>query len=100
MAVDNKFRFGGGAGGGQHVGRVVGLHHLVGGRLAGARVLLTADRTYRKGRDVDLLGIAREALADPESPVERVVVLGRGETASALSATNPRARASAIRLSV
>jgi acetyl-CoA synthetase len=55
-------------------------------RLAGARVLLTADRTYRKGRDVDLLGIAREALADPESPVERIVVLGRGETPPALSA--------------
>ena len=48
-------------------------------RLAGARVLLTADVTYRKGRDVDLWGIAREALADPDSTVERVVVLARGE---------------------
>ena len=44
-------------------------------RLAGARVLLTADVTYRKGRDVDLWAIAREALADPDSPVEHVVVL-------------------------
>ena len=48
-------------------------------RLAGARVLLTADVTYRKGRAVDLWGIAREALADAESPVERVVVLARGD---------------------
>ncbi|MBA3450435.1 MAG: AMP-binding protein, partial [Chloroflexia bacterium] len=53
-------------------------------RLAGARVLLTADVTYRKGRDVDLWGIAREALADPESPVARVAVLKRGETPLAL----------------
>jgi acetyl-CoA synthetase len=48
-------------------------------RLAGARVLLTADVTYRKGRDADLWGIAREALEDPASPIERVVVLARGE---------------------
>ncbi|MDQ3225087.1 MAG: AMP-binding protein, partial [Chloroflexota bacterium] len=49
-------------------------------RLAGARVLLTADVTYRKGRDVDLWGIAREALADPASPIARVAVLVRGES--------------------
>ena len=46
-------------------------------RLAGARVLLTADATWRKGREVDLWGIAVEALGDPDSPVERVVVLPR-----------------------
>jgi acetyl-CoA synthetase len=46
-------------------------------RLAGARVLLTADITYRKGRDVDLWTIAREALAAPNSPVEHVVVHSR-----------------------
>ena len=55
-------------------------------RLAGARVLLTADVTYRKGRDVDLWGIARESLADPESPVERVVVLVRGDAQPELDA--------------
>jgi acetyl-CoA synthetase len=48
-------------------------------RLSGARVLLAADVTYRKGRDVPLWGIAREALADPDSPIERVVLLARGE---------------------
>ena len=55
-------------------------------RLAGARVLLTADVTFRKGRDVDLWGIAREALALPDSPVERVVVLVRGDAPPALDA--------------
>ena len=48
-------------------------------RLAGARVLLTADVTWRKGREIDLWRIAREALDDAESPVERVVVLPRGD---------------------
>jgi acetyl-CoA synthetase len=46
-------------------------------RLAGARVLLTADVTWRKGREIDLWGIAAEALQDPDSPVEHVVVLPR-----------------------
>ncbi len=46
-------------------------------RLAGARVLLTADTTWRKGRDVDLWGIAAEALDDPDTPIEHVVVLPR-----------------------
>src|SRR5687768_6881410 len=53
-------------------------------RLAGARVLLTADVTYRKGRAVDLRPIAAEAVADPESPVERVVVLNRSGDAPTL----------------
>jgi acetyl-CoA synthetase len=44
-------------------------------RLAGARVLLTADATWRKGRQVRLWDIAREALRN--GPVERAVVLCR-----------------------
>lgn len=46
-------------------------------RLAGARVLLAADATWRKGREVPLWDIVTAALADPESPVERVVLLSR-----------------------
>jgi acetyl-CoA synthetase len=49
---------------------------------SGSRAILTADLTYRKGSDVPLLSIVREAvaLANRESPglVERVVVLRRG----------------------
>jgi acetyl-CoA synthetase len=45
--------------------------------LAGARVLLTADATWRKAREIDLWGIASEALRSPNSPVEHVVVLPR-----------------------
>jgi acetyl-CoA synthetase len=45
--------------------------------IAGARVLLTADVTFRKGREVDLWAIARDALNYPGSAVERVVVLAR-----------------------
>ena len=46
-------------------------------RLAGARVLLTADVTWRKGREIDLWAIAAEALQDPQSPLEHVVILPR-----------------------
>ena len=53
-------------------------------RLAGARVLLTADATWRKGREVDLWAIASEAIEDPDSPLEHVVVLPRGEETQAL----------------
>jgi acetyl-CoA synthetase len=49
-------------------------------RLAGAKVLLTADVTWRKGREIDLWRIAREALDAADSPVEQVVVLARGGT--------------------
>jgi acetyl-CoA synthetase len=45
-------------------------------RLAGARVLFATDATYRKGRDVPLLGIVAQAIADTPA-VERVVVLRR-----------------------
>jgi acetyl-CoA synthetase len=47
-------------------------------RLAGAKVLLAADLTQRKGNRVPLSPIVSEAVADPESPIEHVVVLGRG----------------------
>ncbi|BAS25929.1 acetate--CoA ligase [Limnochorda pilosa] len=47
-------------------------------RLAGARVLLAADATWRKGTPVDLWRIASDAAGDPESPLEKVVVLQRG----------------------
>ena len=53
-------------------------------RLAGAKVLLTADVTWRKGKEIRLWEIAQEALADAESPVERVVVLARGAEPPAL----------------
>ena len=45
-------------------------------RLAGARALFATDVTYRKGKDVPLLGIVAQAIADAPT-VERVVVLRR-----------------------
>ena len=45
-------------------------------RLAGARALFATDVTYRKGKDVPLLGIVSQAIADAPT-VERVVVLRR-----------------------
>lgn len=45
-------------------------------RAAGSRVLLTADVTYRKGRDVELLPIVGAALTG-EHPVTEIVVLER-----------------------
>jgi acetyl-CoA synthetase len=47
-------------------------------RLSGAHLLLTADRTWRKGREVDLWAIARQAVEESESPIEQVVILARG----------------------
>src|SRR5207302_8507554 len=49
-------------------------------RLAGARTLLAADVTWRKGNEVNLWDIARRARADPATPVEKAVVLVRGKT--------------------
>ncbi|MGD1054731.1 MAG: AMP-binding protein, partial [Nitrososphaerales archaeon] len=46
-------------------------------RLSGAGVLLTADVTWRRGRATPLWKIVREALAEPSSPVRKVVVLQR-----------------------
>src|SRR5438874_13364870 len=45
-------------------------------RLSGARALFATDVTYRKGKDVPLLGIVAQAIADAPA-VERVVVLRR-----------------------
>jgi acetyl-CoA synthetase len=45
-------------------------------RLAGARAVFATDVTYRKGKDVPLLGIVSQAIADAPA-VERVVVLRR-----------------------
>ncbi|TMI83725.1 MAG: acetate--CoA ligase [Bacillati bacterium ANGP1] len=56
-------------------------------RLAGARTLLAADVTWRKGNEVNLWDIARRALADPATPVEKAVVLVRGRTRPALDPT-------------
>jgi acetyl-CoA synthetase len=55
-------------------------------RLAGVKVLLTADVTWRKGREIRLWEIVQEALRDEQSPVERVVLLARGAEAPALQA--------------
>ena len=49
-------------------------------RLAGARVLFATDVTYRKGKDVPLLPIVSQAVADAPS-VEHVVVLRRTKSA-------------------
>ena len=46
-------------------------------RLSGARVLLTTDVTWRKGKEIDLWPIVDQALQDTDSPVERVVLLPR-----------------------
>jgi acetyl-CoA synthetase len=48
-------------------------------RLAGAKALFAADITYRRGRDVPLLGVIEDTLADAgvRDCVQRVVVLKR-----------------------
>jgi acetyl-CoA synthetase len=48
-------------------------------RLAGARALFATDVAYRKGKDVPLLSIVAQAIADTPT-VERVVVLRRTES--------------------
>ena len=47
-------------------------------RASGSRLVFASDTTYRKGRDVPLLGIVDAALSDPGHSVERVIVLPRG----------------------
>ena len=49
-------------------------------RASGSRLVLTTDVTYRKGKDVDLLAIVDDALAQGQGDVEHVVVLRRRET--------------------
>ena len=46
-------------------------------RASGSRLVLTADITYRKGKEVDLGSIVDAALADDRGAVEHVVVLER-----------------------
>ncbi len=53
-------------------------------RLAGAKVLLTSDVTYRKGKDTLLLEIVEAALAQPDMPIEKVVILPRRSEPPAL----------------
>src|SRR5206468_12136368 len=53
-------------------------------RLAGAKALFCTDVTYRKGKDVPLLPIVAQAVADAPT-VERVVVLRRGKDAVAMA---------------
>jgi acetyl-CoA synthetase len=55
-------------------------------RLAGAKVLIAADSTSRKGRSVDLWAIVKEALLDPACPVRKTVLLTRGKPPSDLKA--------------
>jgi len=47
--------------------------------LSGAKVLLTADVTFRRGQAVNLKAIVDEALKDPLPDLQRVVLLRRGE---------------------
>ncbi|HEX2193912.1 MAG TPA: AMP-binding protein, partial [Candidatus Limnocylindria bacterium] len=49
---------------------------------SGSRLVLTADVTYRKGNDVDLLAIVGQALAEGAGSVEHVIVVERGATPS------------------
>ncbi len=49
-------------------------------RASGSRLVLTADLTYRKGKDIDLLAIVDDAVAADRGDVEHVVVLRRGST--------------------
>ena len=53
-------------------------------RASGSRLVLTADLTYRKGKDVGLKDIVDAALAAGGHAVERVVVWRRGAAAPAM----------------
>jgi len=50
-------------------------------RSSGSRLVLTSDITYRKGKDVDLLGLVDAALEEVPNDVEHVIVVRRTETA-------------------
>src|SRR5262249_35651846 len=47
-------------------------------RASGSKLVFTADRTFRKGKDVDLKTIVDQALTGAPHAVERVVVFPRG----------------------
>jgi acetyl-CoA synthetase len=46
-------------------------------KLAGAKILLTSDIAWRKGKGVRLWPIVKETLADAESPIRKVVIKRR-----------------------
>ena len=48
-------------------------------RTSGSRLVIAADLTYRKGKDVPLEGIVDDALADDPGAVEAIVMLRRGQ---------------------
>ena len=50
-------------------------------RASGSRLLLTSDITYRKGSDVDLLGLVDASLDAAPNDVEHVIVVRRTDTA-------------------
>jgi acetyl-CoA synthetase len=50
-------------------------------RASGSRLVFTADVTYRKGKDVDLLSIVDDAVGTDRGDVEHVVVLRRSDAA-------------------
>jgi acetyl-CoA synthetase len=52
-------------------------------RASGSRLVLTADVTYRKGKDIDLLAIVDDAIGAGPSDVEHVVVLRRTDSSRA-----------------
>jgi acetyl-CoA synthetase len=60
----------------------------LGGRItaSGSRLVVTADVTYRKGKDVELKPLVDAALSTREHAVEHVVVLQRSPRGAALSA--------------
>src|SRR5215210_5948570 len=51
-------------------------------RASGSRLVLAADVTFRKGKEVDLLPIVQQALADDPGEVEHVVILERRRSAA------------------
>jgi acetyl-CoA synthetase len=53
-------------------------------RLSGSKVLVTADLTYRRGKEAPLLGLVTAALAESNVPIEKVVIVSRGPTAPIL----------------
>ncbi len=59
-------------------------------RACGAKVVIAADLTYRKGKDVALEGIVDAALRDDAGAVEHVVVHRRGATRTTTAGGPPR----------
>ncbi len=55
-------------------------------RASGSRFVFTANRTFRKGKDVELKSIVDRALAGADHAVERVVVWDRGGSTTPMTA--------------